>query len=84
MAQNSDISEDGDEEHQDCKGCQVWGVPHIQEKPLGWSDMKDDSDGSDDSDKTITQESYLESYMASQMLREEEEGRQRQQVSSSF
>lgn len=81
MTHYSEILEDEDDEYQECRGCQVFGVPHIQEKRLDWSDMDDNSEDaydSNDSDETITQESYLESYMASQMRRAEEEEQQKQ------
>ena len=63
-----------------CGGCHIWGEPHVDTRP-DWLDHLDDatsqdgsstSAGSDSSGDTITQESYLDSLILSQMARQQE------------
>ena len=60
MAHNQHIPSSRKKEER-CQGCHVWGHIHEDDEVRGWGES------SNSSHDTITQESYLESYMASQM-----------------
>jgi hypothetical protein len=86
MTSQQEIPQTEDQEEPRCEGCQVWGQPHIVEKPAWWYEPVDESSSS--SDDAMMQEAYLEpltasqeSVVVSQMAREEEEHREAQEVS---
>jgi hypothetical protein len=86
MTSQQEIPQIEDQEEPRCEGCQVWGHPHIVEKPAWWYEPVDESSSS--SNDAMMQEAYLEpltasqeSVVVSQMAREEEEHREAQEVS---